>query len=200
MKRLFLSCLFSLLPLAHASGQPNGLLLVAKPGLPDPNFRETVVLVTRGAEGNTVGVILNRPTDQRVRDIAPRFPGGANVKEPVYAGGPVLRQVLVALYESDTPPAAASFEVLPHVYLTLHPKNIDAVLAAPPPKLRIYAGFSGWAPQQLEAELDSGSWYLLRATEALIFRRDTSTLWSELVAQAQGSRTSRGQPAHVALH
>jgi putative transcriptional regulator len=200
MKRLLVCCLFALLPAAHASGEPNAILLVAKPGLPDPNFSEAVVLVTRGEEGNTVGVILNRPTERHVRDIAPRFARAENFTQPVYAGGPVLRQVLVALYESETPPAAAAFEVLPHVYLTLHPKNIDALLAAPPAKARIYAGFSGWGPRQLEAELDSGSWYVLRATEALIFRRDTTTLWSDLVAEAQGSRTSRGLRVHVALH
>lgn len=197
MKR-WLLLLLGLLAL-QVCAQPNGILLVAKPGLPDPNFSETVVLVTRGEEGNTVGVILNRPTGQRVRDIAPQFAGAQKFTQPVYAGGPVLKQVLVALYASDTAPAAAAFEVLPHVYLTLHPKNIEAVLAAPPPNVRLYAGFSGWGPRQLETELDAGGWYVLRATEALVFRRDTSTLWSELVEQARGSRTSRERPAHVAL-
>ena len=68
-------------------GQPNGILLVAKPGLPDPNFSETVVLVARTDDGATVGVILNRPTVRRLVDIAPSWPGAENLTEPLYTGG-----------------------------------------------------------------------------------------------------------------
>jgi putative transcriptional regulator len=71
----------------------------------------------------------------------------------------------------------------------MHPANIEALLARPGARVRLYAGFSGWAPEQLERELDSGSWYVMRAKEELLFRRDTSTLWDELVEQARGART-----------
>jgi putative transcriptional regulator len=196
MTRLALLLLFSA---ASAAAEPGAIVLVAKPGLPDPNFSETVVLVTRGSEGNPIGVILNRPTNLRVRDIAPQFPGARNYTQPVYAGGPVMREVLVALYATSAPPAHAAFEVLPGVYLTLHPVNIEALLAAPPERARIYAGFSGWAPEQLEAEIESGSWYVLRATEDLIFRRDTAGMWADLVAQARGDRTEHNSATTVAV-
>jgi putative transcriptional regulator len=195
MTRLALLLLFLA---ASAAAEPGAIVLVAKPGLPDPNFSETVVLVTRGSEGNPIGVILNRPTNMRVRDIAPQFPGAQNYAQPVYAGGPVMREVLVALYATSEPPAHAAFEVLPQVYLTLHPANIEAVLAAPPERARIYAGFSGWAPEQLEAEIDSGSWYVLRASEALLFRADSAQMWSELVAKLGGARTGRESVTAVA--
>ena len=195
MTRLTLLLLFSA---ANALAEPSAIVLVAKPGLPDPNFSETVVLVTRGSEGNPIGVILNRPTKVQVRDIAPRFPGAQNYTQPVYAGGPVMREVLVALYGAREPPAQAAFEVLPRVYLTLHPANIEALLAAPPERVRIYAGFSGWAPEQLEAEIESGSWYVLRPSEALLFRSDTAEMWSELVAKLGGGRAGRRSARRVA--
>ena len=195
MTRLALLLLFLA---ASAAAEPGAIVLVAKPGLPDPNFSETVVLVTRGSEGNPIGVILNRPTNVRVRDIAPRFPGAENYAPPVYAGGPVMREVLVALYATSAPPAHAAFEVLPGVYLTLHPANIEALLAAPPARARIYAGFSGWAPEQLEAEIESGSWYVVRASEALLFRADTREMWSELVAKLGGGRAGRKSVTAVA--
>jgi putative transcriptional regulator len=183
---------------AALRAQPSAILLVAKPGLPDPNFSETVVLVTRGAEGSPVGVILNRPTTLHLADVAPQFPGARNFGAPLYAGGPVMRQVIVALFESAAPPSDAAFEILPRVYLSLHPANIERVVAVPATRARLFAGFSGWAPRQLEAEIDSGSWYVLRPTEDVLFRTDTTGMWAELVAQARGARAARASATRVA--
>jgi putative transcriptional regulator len=179
---------------APVLAQPNAILLIAKPGLPDPNFRETVVLVTRSEEARTVGVILNRPTTTRLSELVPRWPGADQFKEPLYSGGPVMRQVVVALYASDETPKAAAFHVLPRVYLTMHPANIEPLLAQPAARMRLYSGFSGWAPRQLENEMDSGSWYVLPANEALLFRKDTDSMWAELVERARGARTARPGP------
>lgn len=172
-----------------AQAQPNGLLLIAKPGLPDPNFSQTVVLVTRSTDEGAVGVILNRPTARRLVDVAPRLQGAQQFPEALYSGGPVMRQVVVAVFGADATPPQAAFHVLGSVYLTLHPVNIESLLTRPDARVRLYAGFSGWAPEQLERELDSGSWYVLPAREEYLFRKDTSTLWDELVRRAEGSRT-----------
>ena len=180
--------------------QPNGIVLIAKPGMPDPNFSETVVLVTWTEEGTTVGVVLNRPSVRRLVDIAPNWPGAEDYKEQIYSGGPVMRQVLVALFESQTEPKERAFRVLPHSYISMHPAVLEPLIARPPTRMRLYAGFSGWAPRQLEAEVDRGTWYMLRATEDVIFRKDTTGMWRELVEKAQGSRTSRDSPARVAAH
>lgn len=174
--------------LASPAPAQTGILLVAKPGLPDPNFRETVLVVTRAADGSTVGVILNRPTKARFE----KFP------EPLYAGGPVMQQVVVAMFAADEPPKEAAFEVLPHIYLTMHPQNIEALVARPGTQVRLFSGFAGWAPRQLESEMAEGSWYALRATEAVLFRKDTSTLWRELVDQASGKRTANDPALAVA--
>jgi putative transcriptional regulator len=196
MKRwLAILALFVAAPL---SAQPNGIVLIAKPGLPDPNFSETVVLVTHTDDGNPVGVILNRPTTRKLAEVAPRMRGAKDFSEPLYSGGPVMREVLIALFRAETPPAEAAFQVLPGAYLTMHPATIEALIAERRGALRLYAGFSGWAPPQLEAEIESGSWYVLRASDALAFRRDTAGMWAELVAQASGARTARDTPARVA--
>jgi len=173
--------LFLLLFLATpASAQPqqdppNGLLLVAKPGLTDPNFRETVVLVTQSADSSTVGVILNRPTARKHEKTG----------EPLSFGGPVMREVLVALYRSERTPEAAAFHVLKGVYLTMHPQNIEPLLGTRGER-RLFAGFAGWAPGQLESELARDDWFVLPASAELVFRKDTSGLWEELVRRARG--------------
>jgi putative transcriptional regulator len=154
---------------------PNAVLLVAKPGMADPNFRETVVLVTQTPDASTVGVILNRP-GQRKHPTS-----GESVNE----GGPVMREVLVSLFRAQREPEA-SFHVLPGVYLSMHPENIDGLFAAPAEQRRIFAGFAGWAPGQLQDELARDAWYVLPANMDLIFRNDTGSLWRELVDKASG--------------
>jgi putative transcriptional regulator len=154
---------------ALLAAQPNAVLLVAKPGMADPNFRETVVLVTQTPDASTVGVILNRPTSRTHEATG----------EPVYEGGPVMREVLVAVFRAEREPTAA-FHVLPGVYLSMHPDNIGA----PAPERRIYAGFAGWVPGQLQKELARDAWYVLPASMDVIFRNDTGGLWRELVDKA----------------
>ena len=182
----------------HAFAQPNGILLIARPGMPDPNFSETVVLVTWTDDASTVGVVLNRPSARRLADVAPNWPGAEDFREQIYYGGPVMRQVLVAVFESQDQPKEHAFRVLPHLFISMHPRILEPLIARPAARLRLYAGFSGWAPRQLEAEIDRGTWYTVRATEDVIFRKDTAGMWQELVEKARGSRTSRDSPAPIA--
>ena len=176
-------CLLAAAAAAQQNEPPNAVLLVAKPGLVDPNFRETVVLATQTADAHTVGVILNRPTERRMEGHA----------EPLYAGGPVMGRVVVALFEAAEPPAASAFHVLERVYLSMHPENLAALLARPPARMRLYSGFSGWSPGQLESELARDGWYVLPASEAVIFRKSTEGLWRELLEEARNR--ARKKPA-----
>jgi putative transcriptional regulator len=185
----FLSLLVTVAALAQPDA-PNALLLIAKPGLPDPNFSETVVLVTQSVDANTLGVVLNRPTNLRLEELAPQLPGAARYKQPLHTGGPVMRQVIVALFRSEDAPKAAAFHVLKNFYLSMHPVNISALLEQPGQRFRLFAGFSGWAPGQLESELRSDTWYVLPAREELLFRKDTSGMWRELVEKVRGGRAA----------
>ena len=158
------------------SDAPNAILLIAKPELIDPSFRETVVLVTQTADASTVGVILNRPTERKHEKTG----------EALYSGGPVMREVIVALFRAARPPEAAAFPVLKNVYLTMHPQNIDQLLAQRGANYRLYSGFSGWAPGQLQSEMQRDGWYVLPANAELAFRKDTAGMWEELVRKARG--------------
>ena len=155
------------------------MLLVAKPGLTDPNFRESVVLVSQTPDGSTVGVILNRVTERK-HEIS---------GDPLNFGGPVMREVLVALYRAERQPQAAAFHVLRDIYLTMHPQNIEPLLEKANDRerpYRLFTGFSGWAPGQLESELARDDWFVLPASAELVFRTDTSGMWEELVRKARG--------------
>jgi putative transcriptional regulator len=158
---------------------PNGVLLVAKPGLTDPNFSQTVVLASQAADGSTVGVILNRPTQAKHEKT------GATL----FFGGPVMREVLVALFRSERTPDAAAFHVANGIYLTMHPQNLENLFgdsAARASGYRIFTGFAGWAPGQLQSELARDDWFVLPASAGVLFRDDTTGMWEELVRKARG--------------
>jgi len=163
--------------LAQQAQPPNGVLLVAKPELDDPSFGRSVVLVTQSEDGHTLGVILNKPTPARHQG------------RPLWFGGPVMNRSVVALFAADQTPAAPAFHVLRNVYLSMHPQNIEPLLAGRGARYRLYSGFAAWAPRQLESEFGRDAWFVLPVDEALLFREDTGGLWDELVAKARAPST-----------
>jgi putative AlgH/UPF0301 family transcriptional regulator len=104
-------------------------------------------------------------------------------------GGPVMRQVVVAVFRSEQMPKAAAFHVLKNVYLSMHPEIVDGLIADRGARYRLYGGFAGWAPRQLESEFQREGSYVMPADESIIFREDTTKLWDELVARAAEPRT-----------
>lgn len=168
---------------AVAQGDSRTLFLVAKPGLPDPNFRESVVLVRHDESGESAGVIINRPTDRSLASILPaeRF---KRFTEPVHFGGPVMSQALVAVYRAEKP-IGDSVTMLPGLHLALQASAVDELIHSPPTSMRFYMGFSGWGPGQLRAELDRGDWFVLNADADTVFTSDTKGLWSRLVRMAR---------------
>jgi putative transcriptional regulator len=179
------SLAFASTTVAQQDEPPNGLFLVAKPDLVDPNFRQSVVLVTQTEDYSTVGVIINRPTDLKVEVFLREGAPATRYRDVVFAGGPVMREVLVALFRSDSAPEAPAFHVLKDLYLSMHPQNLQPLLESDSARYRLYAGFSGWAPRQLESEMMRDGWYILPADVETVFRKDTSGLWQELVQRAE---------------
>lgn len=199
MTRLVAACVLALcgtLAVAQAprgAPGPNGVFLIAKPELTDPNFSRTVVLVTQTEDSSTVGVIVNRPTTLKLSD----FPTEDGVETAKYAGrifigGPVMRRALVAVFHAEAPPAASAFHVLGTLYMTMHSDNMRELLGSTGRRYRLYAGFSGWAPRQLEGEFNREGWLVLPADEDTVFRENTEGMWEELLQRAQALKTGTG--------
>lgn len=189
MKASSRAALFALLVLAaaaHAQGQSKSLFLIARPGLPDPNFRDSVVLVIHSQSAETTGVIINRPMNRSLADLLPgeRFEA---FTDPIFFGGPVTPQGLFALFQSDKYSGPA-VPMLPGVYLAVLPDSVDALLNKPPAKIRFFSGYSGWAPGQLQGELERGDWLVVDADAKTVFLRDTSRLWEDMLRRARAVR------------
>lgn len=171
--------------LAQAAEDPlaNGVLLVAKPELVDPNFREAVLLITQPVPGGgPLGVILNRPTEVRLSEAWPEAGAVPEQFDHLYAGGPVARNRIIFLVRSDER-IESGLRVLDNVYLSGDPGLLKNIVAAEVKvkSLRAYAGYAGWAPRQLQAEIAAGGWYLIPADADTIFSADAAGLWQNLI-------------------
>ena len=78
--------------------------------------------------------------------------------------------------------------MLPQIYLAVAPDSVDALLDKPPAKIRFFSGYSGWAPGQLQGELERGDWLIVDADAKTVFLRDTSRLWQDMVRRARAVR------------
>ena len=174
-----------------AEMQANAIFLVAARELADPNFRETVVLVTQPHEGGPWGVIINRPLDHRLSDVYPDSASLKGRKDVLYFGGPVARDGLVVLVRSAEPPPR-SVPLLRDVYFTGDADWIDSQLRRPGPTrgLRVYSGYAGWARGQLQHEIARGGWHVQPADAETVFERDPTRIWPELIERATARRTS----------
>jgi len=178
----------------------NGILLVAKPELQDPNFRQTVVLITQPQPGaGPIGVIVNRPTDHRLRQLFPEIDALRSNDDRIYSGGPVQRDMVLFVFRSSSAPKAG-LHVLGDLYLSGNAELLAEVLKRPEPTrdLRVYAGYAGWAPGQLQAEIELGGWVVFRAEPEIIFSKDPAAVWGALIARA-GKRSTRSPEAIPAV-
>ena len=162
-----------------------GKLLIASPALADPNFRRTVVLVTEHGDEGAMGVVLNRPADATVADTVPELSDVAAGEDPIYIGGPVQTEAVVVLAEFRDPGAAATM-VVGDVGLVSAKVDTDE-LPAVTRQARVFAGYSGWGPGQLEDELEEEAWIVEAPIPGELFHDDAETLWSTVLARMGGS-------------
>src|SRR6201986_1451143 len=154
----------------HMGSDPKaGRLLVATPLLGDPNFKRTVVLIVEHEEvQGTLGVVLNRPTEISVGQVLEQWTELATEPAVVFRGGPVAPGSALALAlipgkgepigwrALDGAPALARLGLLD---LDTPPRLLAPAITS----LRVYAGYAGWSPGTLEAEIDEGGWDVLPA-------------------------------------
>ena len=161
-----------------------GRLLVAMPGMADPNFSRTVVLMMDHTAEGAVGLVLNRPTEADLLDLMPGWWSAAANPRVVFVGGPVGDGGGIGLARGDgAAPLQGWPEVLGVQAVDLeHEPGPDAGLEA-----RVFAGYSGWGPGQLESELDSAfGWFVVDARTEGVFTPRPEKLWEEVLARTGG--------------
>jgi putative transcriptional regulator len=169
-----------------------GRLLVATPLLGDPNFRRTVVLIVEHEkEQGTLGVVLNRPSVIGLGQVLEQWTDLATEPSVVFRGGPVAPDSALALalipgvdepigwHPLDGAPALARLGLLD---LDTPPRLLVPAITS----LRVYAGYAGWSPGQLEVEIDEGAWYVLAAQPGDVFAAEPELLWRQVLRRQDG--------------
>jgi putative transcriptional regulator len=160
-----------------------GQLLVASPGLLDPNFRRAVVLVTEHTEEGAAGLVLNRPSPVAVSSAVPQLEMLVEHDEQVWVGGPVQPEAVLVLGEFHDPDDAAVplFGSLGFPSLS-DPEEVVPVTT----RRRVVAGYAGWGAGQLEAELAGEDWILEPAMHDDAFTEDPDELWHDVLRRKGG--------------
>ena len=160
-----------------------GQLLVAGPGLLEPTFRRTVVLVGEHNEEGALGVVLNRPTPAAVEEAAPPLAGLVGANERLFVGGPVQPEGAVVIAEFDFPDAAG-LVVFDSIGFLVGDVDLEALAGVR--RARVFAGHAGWGAGQLEAEIEMSAWILEPALPEDVFAEEPEGLWTSVLRRKGG--------------
>jgi putative transcriptional regulator len=168
-----------------------GQLLIAGPTLQDPNFIRSVVLVGEHNEEGALGVVLNRPSDTSVGEAVPDLEELTGDEDPVYVGGPVQPSAVLVLAEYLIPAEAPQLVTGDVGFLAIDGDEEEDDPPAysngtPLARARVFAGYAGWGPGQLETELERDDWIIVDAEPDDVFDDDANTLWSRVLERQGG--------------
>jgi putative transcriptional regulator len=170
-----------------------GKFLVASRDLGDPNFAKTVILLVHYDEDQgAVGLVLNRRTDVPMSRVFQDLKEAKSRMDPVYVGGPVELNSVLALLKASSKPADAA-RVFGDVYLISNKDELKATLAsgAEASVFHAYVGYAGWGAGQLEHEVELGAWHIMAADAATVFHSDPDSVWPRLIQRTETNIAGR---------
>ena len=161
-----------------------GHLLVASNHLPDPNFAKTVVLIVEHDENGALGIVLNRPSDHRLKDVWENV-----TNEPCHSGqllrlGGPMGGPLMAIHTEEL---LADKPIIPGVYFSTEKENLIKLVKLDEEPFRFFSGYAGWGEGQLDGEVTSGDWLTMPATLDFLFSEGGDP-WSETLREISDSR------------
>jgi putative transcriptional regulator len=162
-----------------------GQLLIAGPGLMDPNFWRSVVLIVEHSREGALGLVLNRPSEATVAETVPQLDELLDGDQQVFLGGPVAPSSVIVLARFADPGAAAVL-----AFADVGVLGGDISLDAPQASVRegrAFVGHAGWGPGQLDSELQRGDWILEPAQHEDAFAADAQALWPAVLTRKGGS-------------
>lgn len=162
-----------------------GQLLVATPPLADPNFDGSVVLVLEHGDDGALGIIVNRPTDAALASVLPAWRTHASAPAVVFSGGPVAPEAVIALARGGHEPAPGWVSVFGDVGtidIGRDPASFEFSIDA----LRVFVGYAGWAPGQLEAEVAQAAWFAVARQTTDPFSGRPERLWRDVLRRQRG--------------
>ena len=177
-----------------------GKFLVADRQLMDPNFRETVVLLLHYGPDGAMGLVINRPLPIKLATVFPDIKELDRSEETLYLGGPVEPGGILLLVKSEHAPEDST-PVFGNIYLSTSQSVLQRLIKKPRKndRFRIFAGYAGWAAEQLEFECESGGWHVLDADDETLFDHKSSEIWPELIQRVSANWVNLKAPDHSGI-
>lgn len=158
-----------------------GQLLIAMPGMQDPNFSETVAFICKHDENGAIGIVVNRPSDMSLGDVCRQLEYelklGEDADQPIMNGGPVQpdRGFVLHLsadeFDSTVDPDAA-------IKVTVSQDILKAIARGDGPRPALVAlGYAGWSSGQLESEIAANAWLHVPSAPSILFETPIEQRW-----------------------
>ncbi len=177
-------------------GEPrylDGYFLVSDIDLRDPNFYRSVVLTISHDDSGALGLVVNRPSPLSLGEMVDGMSATPAASIPVFVGGPVQQEILFCLHgefpglssdeDAMRPIDGVCFEPLTREIVAYLEGDWSSRPASARARVRLYAGYSGWGPGQLEEELKAGAWIVVRATPDITFHPEPAQGWADAFAR-----------------
>ena len=179
---MLIACLFAAGAVAESSPAEKKML-VATQQIQGDVFVKTVIVLMHHDSRGAMGFVVNRPTDVPAAELVPEHDALSAYDGNIYWGGPVQMSSLRAMLKTEEPPEGAE-PVVGSLYMVSIDEALEDALDDPS-ILRLYLGYAGWAPGQLDRELAMGSWIMIEATEDRVFAAEPTELWQKLAPREE---------------
>jgi putative transcriptional regulator len=163
-----------------------GSILIMQRDAPDPLFAHSVIVLAHYDAAGALGLMIHYRSDLTIRRALTGIEGAEKRTDPLFVGGPVEMQGVLALLRSDSPPKEAN-RVAGKLYLVSSKEGIATALSGgrKESEMRIFLGYTGWGPGQLAREVRLGGWFIFNYDEALVFDEHPETLWKRLIGKTE---------------
>jgi putative transcriptional regulator len=170
----------------RAEDLAQGKILITPRDSPDPHFSNSVIILAHYDQTGAFGLMLHYKSDLTIQRAPKGVAGAEKRTDPVYVGGPVNLPTVFGLLRAKSAPTGVS-QVKDDLYLATSKTGIAAMLEPGHPEsdLRIFIGYSGWGPGQLEREVRLGGWFIFDYDERLVFDDHPDTLWNRLIEKTE---------------
>ena len=159
-------------------------MLVASRVHGDPNIDEPVILLVHYDTRGVLGLVLNRLTDFTLSRVLKDFKAAQNRSDRVYLGGPVDTRTVFALHQSPAKTDGAD-HIFDKIYLISAKPVLEQTLSGQPDPsvFHVYLGYAGWNRNQLQREVELGSWFIFPADTNIIFSSTPDSLWPKMIRE-----------------
>jgi putative transcriptional regulator len=170
---------------ASATDLSQPVTLVATPALATSEFSETVLIASPLPEGVHVGLVVNQPSVVPLAAVFPHYVPASRVVDPVYFGGPALRQIVFAAVRKAPEDAGTVVQLMPGLVLVMEAAAVNHIIETTPNDARYFAGLVVWRPGQLDEEVRAGAWKVSPADANTVFSAQPELLWKSLYNEGE---------------